>query len=183
MTLHLNKVECALPYCLLPILAEIRSGILEKKPMMLIFNYIFPLKSGMVHHLNKNEFPSPKDGLCQVCLILVKQFWTRGFSKIDNGFLLWYFLYTWSNYRVWFFICINSNSLMIQWSQTYKGHKNTSLLFYILHTIFFKFYIFFYTIYTLFCKLRTFSFLQKKCKICKTAINWVDFCKLVNERP
>ena len=140
MTLHLNKVECASPYCLLPILAEIRSGVLEKKPMLLIFNYIFPLKSGMVHHLNKNEFPSPKDGLCWVCLILVKQFWTRRFSRIDNGLLLWYFLYTWR--RVWFFICINSNSLMIQWSQTYKGHKNILLFYYILHTIFCKFYIF-----------------------------------------
>ena len=33
--------------------------------------YHFPLENGLVHHLNKLEFPSPKDVLCQLWVILL----------------------------------------------------------------------------------------------------------------
>ena len=41
----------------------------------------------MVLHLNKLESPSPKDGLCQVWLILTQWFWRRRFLNFIIVFL------------------------------------------------------------------------------------------------
>ena len=47
-----------------------------------LFLYNFPLKRGEVLHLNKLEFPSPKDVLCQVWVKLTQWFWERRFLNI-----------------------------------------------------------------------------------------------------
>ena len=39
------------------------------------FPYYIPLKKGVALLLNKPEFPSPKDALCQVRLKLTQGFW------------------------------------------------------------------------------------------------------------
>ena len=39
-------------------------------------------------HLNKLQFPSPKDALCQVWLKLAKWFWRRRFLNFVNVFSL-----------------------------------------------------------------------------------------------
>ena len=49
--------------------------ILEKKVfkvlnVFLLFHYYHPLEKGLVLHLYKLEFPSPKDSLCQFLLKL-----------------------------------------------------------------------------------------------------------------
>ena len=40
----------------------------------------------MVLHLNKIEYHSPKDALCQVCFKLAQWFWRRGFFNFVNVF-------------------------------------------------------------------------------------------------
>ena len=54
-------------------LVEISTMVLAKKiflnfiNMFLFFRKYLPLEKGGAFHLNKLEFPSPKDTLCQVC--------------------------------------------------------------------------------------------------------------------
>jgi hypothetical protein len=45
--------------------------------VFLLFRYYLPLERGNPLHLNKLEFPSPKDDLCQVWLKLAQRFWRR----------------------------------------------------------------------------------------------------------
>ena len=52
-----------------------------------ISNYL-PLEKGMALHLNKFQYPSPKDGLCQVLLKLAQWFWRRRFLNFVNVFSL-----------------------------------------------------------------------------------------------
>ena len=53
-----------------------------------LFCYYFPLEKGRGLHLNKLEFPSPKDDLCQVWLALVRRFWRRKFLNFIHIFSL-----------------------------------------------------------------------------------------------
>ena len=46
-----------------------------------LFRNCLPLKKDGALHLNKLEFPSPKDALCQVWLKLAQWFWRRIFLK------------------------------------------------------------------------------------------------------
>ena len=48
-----------------------------------LFGYYLPLEKGMSLHLNKLEFPSSKDALCQVWLKLAQRFWRR--KVYDNN--------------------------------------------------------------------------------------------------
>ena len=43
----------------------------------MIFHYSFPLKKVLTFHVNRLEFPSPKDALCQVWLKLAHWLWRR----------------------------------------------------------------------------------------------------------
>ena len=52
-----------------------------------LFRNYLPLEKGRALHLNKLEFPSPKDDLCQVWLKLTQWFWRRRFLKFVNVFL------------------------------------------------------------------------------------------------
>ena len=51
------------------------------------FNYL-PFEKGGALHLNKLEFPSTKNALCQVWLKLAQWFWRRRFLNFVNVFLL-----------------------------------------------------------------------------------------------
>ena len=69
--------------CFRPSLVENGHVVLEKKNFKflqyifsLLCNYL-PLENSMALYLNKLEFPSPKDALCQVRLKLVMWFWRR----------------------------------------------------------------------------------------------------------
>ena len=53
-----------------------------------IFHNYIPLEIEGAFHLNKLEFPSPKDDLCQVWLKLAQWFWRRRFLKFINVFSL-----------------------------------------------------------------------------------------------
>ena len=62
------------------------SFILEKMifkvcQYILLFPYYLPLEKGMALHLNKYDFLSPKDALCQVWLKLALGFWRRRFFQ------------------------------------------------------------------------------------------------------
>ena len=50
-------------------------------------NYLLLEKGGALH-LNKLEFPSPKDALCQVWLKLAQWFWRKRFFNFVNVFSL-----------------------------------------------------------------------------------------------
>ena len=60
----------------MPCLVEIGQVVLKKKiflkfvNVVSLFPYYLPLEKGMALHLNKTEFPSPKDALCHVWLKL-----------------------------------------------------------------------------------------------------------------
>jgi hypothetical protein len=49
----------------------------KKLSVFLLFCYYLPLGKGVSLHLNKPEFPFPKDELCQVWLKLALWFWRR----------------------------------------------------------------------------------------------------------
>ena len=51
-----------------------------------LFRFYLPLEYGMTLHLNKHDFPSPKDALCQVWLKLALWFLRRRFLKFVNVF-------------------------------------------------------------------------------------------------
>ena len=53
----------------------------------LFLNYL-PLEKGGALHLNKVEYPSPKDALWQVLLKMAKWFWRRRFLNFVNVFSL-----------------------------------------------------------------------------------------------
>ena len=75
--LLLYKPESSSPkgYFIVPTLVEIGWIVLEE-----IFLHFVPLGT---LYLNKLEFPSPKDVLCQVWLKLVQRFWRRRFFTIS----------------------------------------------------------------------------------------------------
>ena len=52
------------------------------------FVIISPLDKGVALHLNKLEFPSPKDALCRVCLKLAQCILIRRFLNVVNVFSL-----------------------------------------------------------------------------------------------
>ena len=79
--------------CIVPSLITIGPVVLEKK----IFNFVnvslpfrncLPLEKGVALHLNKLEYPSPKDALCQVWLKLALWFLRRRFFNFVNVFSL-----------------------------------------------------------------------------------------------
>ena len=57
------------------------------KVFSLFCNYL-PLEKSRVLYLNKIEFPSNKDALCQVYLKFAQWFWIRGFLNFINVFSL-----------------------------------------------------------------------------------------------
>ena len=69
----------------MPCLVEIGSVVLENKIfkyfyIILLFRYYLPLEKGVALHLNKFEFPPPKDALCKVWLKLAQWFWRRSWK-------------------------------------------------------------------------------------------------------
>ena len=64
--------------------------------LSLFCNYL-PLEKGGALHLNKLEFPSPKDDLCQFRLIF--RFWIWRFLKFVNIFSLFSYYFPWK--RTW----------------------------------------------------------------------------------
>ena len=59
-----------------------RRGFIKVLNVFLLFPNYLPFEKGVALHLNKIEFPSPKDALCQVWLKLVQCFWRRRFLKV-----------------------------------------------------------------------------------------------------
>jgi hypothetical protein len=55
--------------------------------VFLLFCYYLPLERGNPLHLNKLEFPAPKDDLCQVWLKLAQWLWRRRFLNDPITFL------------------------------------------------------------------------------------------------
>ena len=53
-----------------------------------LFPNKLPMGKGRALHLNKLEFPSPKDALCHVWLKLAQWFWRRRFFNFVNVFLI-----------------------------------------------------------------------------------------------
>ena len=56
--------------------------------LSIYFHYYLPLEKSMILHLNKDDFPSPKDALYQVWLKLALWFLRRRFLKFVNVFSL-----------------------------------------------------------------------------------------------
>ena len=57
--------------------------------VILLFHNYLPLEKGRALQLNKLEFPSPKDALCQIWLKLAQRFWRRKMlSKYDHYFAI-----------------------------------------------------------------------------------------------
>ena len=82
LVFHLNKLEFPSPRCFVPRLVEIGPVVLEKilkfrKCVFSRFRNYLPVEKGGVLYLNKLEYPSPKDSLCQVQLKLAQWFWVR----------------------------------------------------------------------------------------------------------
>ena len=80
--------------CFVPSLVKISQVVLEKKMFFnfvnvfsLFLNYL-PLEKGGALHLNKVEYPSPKDAMCQIWLKLAQWFWRRRFFYFINVFSL-----------------------------------------------------------------------------------------------
>jgi hypothetical protein len=55
--------------------------------VFLLFRYYLPLERGNPLHLNKLEYPTPKDDLCQVWLKLEQWFWRRRVLNDPTPFL------------------------------------------------------------------------------------------------
>ena len=55
-----------------------------------LFRYYLPLEKGGTLHLNKLEFPSSRDTLCQIWLKLAHLFWRRRFFNLINVFSLFH---------------------------------------------------------------------------------------------
>ena len=72
-------------------LVEIGPVIQEEKVFkscQVAISQLFPLGKEHGLHLNKLEFPLPKDALCQVWLKLAQWFWRRRILNVLNVFLL-----------------------------------------------------------------------------------------------
>ena len=77
-----------------PSLVVIGSVVLEKNfflnfvNVFSIFRHFLPLEKGGALHLNKLEYPSPKDALCQVWLKFAQWFWRRRILNFVKVFSL-----------------------------------------------------------------------------------------------
>ena len=74
---------------LVPNLVEIGPVVLKREflnifNIILIFRFYLPFEKDGAFHLNKLQFPSPKDALCQVWLKLAQCFWRGRFFNIFN---------------------------------------------------------------------------------------------------
>ena len=90
-------------------LTEIGPMLLEKtvfKFCQCIFRYYLPLEMDRALLLNKLEFPSRTDALCQVWLIYDPWFWEEDF-KISSMYLFRYFLPSEKGLFIW--TNLNSN--------------------------------------------------------------------------
>ena len=58
------------------------------KSLSIYFHYYLLMGKGMALHLNKHDFPSPKDALSQVTLKMALWFLRRRFLKLVNVFSL-----------------------------------------------------------------------------------------------
>ena len=77
--------------CFVSSLVEIGQVVLKKMffiNIFLLFHYYLSLEKHVALHLNKLEFRSPKNALCEVWLKLAKWFERWRFSNIVNVFLL-----------------------------------------------------------------------------------------------
>ena len=79
--------------CFVPSMVKIGQVVLEKKIFKFInafsqFHNYLPLEKGVALHLNKLEFPSPNDALCQVWLKNVALFSRGRFLNFVNIFSL-----------------------------------------------------------------------------------------------
>ena len=92
--LHLNKLESPSPKdALCQVWLKLALWFWRRRffnfvNVLLLFRNYLPLEKGRALHLNKLEFPSPKDALCQVWLKLAQWFWRRRFLNFVYVFLL-----------------------------------------------------------------------------------------------
>ena len=92
--LHLNKLESPSPKdALCQVWLKMAQWFWRRRFLNFInvfslFHYYLPFEKGGALHLNKHEFPSPRNTLCQVWLKQAQQFWRRRFLKVVNLFLL-----------------------------------------------------------------------------------------------
>ena len=84
--------------CFVPSLVDIGPVVLKKwifklRQCIFAISLSSPLEKGWGHSLNKLDFSSPKNALCQVWLKLALWFLRRRFLKFVNVFwLFWYYL-------------------------------------------------------------------------------------------
>ena len=65
-----------------------RGKLLNFVNVFSLFRNYHPFEKGGALHLNKLDFPLPKDVLCQVWLKLARWFWRRRFLNLVNVFSL-----------------------------------------------------------------------------------------------
>ena len=88
--LHLNKLISPSPKdALCQVWLKLAQWFLRRRffnfvNVFLLFRNYLPLEKGGALHLNKVEYPSPEDALCQVWLKLVQWFWRRRFLNFVN---------------------------------------------------------------------------------------------------
>ena len=81
MTLHLNKLEFpSSKDCLCQVWLKLvqwfwRGRFLNFVNVFSPFRNYLPLEKGLIHHLNKLEFPLPKDALFQLSLVEIGLIW------------------------------------------------------------------------------------------------------------
>ena len=83
--LYCYYLTCKKTITWFPFMQEFLSNFVNASSLS--WNYL-PMEKGMVLHLNKLEFPLPKDALCQVWLKLAKWFRRRRFFNFVNVFSL-----------------------------------------------------------------------------------------------
>ena len=91
--LHLNKlISPSHKYALCQVWLKLAQWFSRRRffnfvNVFSLFRYYLPLEKGGVLHLNKLEFPLPKDAFCQVWLKLDQWFWRRRWKceKFTDG--------------------------------------------------------------------------------------------------
>ena len=84
---HFNKLNSSLPKdAMCQVWLKLAQWFLRRRffnfiNVFLLFLNYFILEKGWALHLNKLEFPSPKDDLCQVWLKLAQRFWRLKMKK------------------------------------------------------------------------------------------------------
>ena len=91
---NLNSLKCALCQERLKFPQWLRKKRFKISQIYFSFLLLYPRGTGLAIHLNKVEFPYPKNALCQVWLTLAQWLGRRRFLNFINVFsLFWFYLH------------------------------------------------------------------------------------------